>query len=166
MLHLSKRSYCLATTLLMSAAPRPTYRKLLRNQTDLQVPIKGGGGAHSSIAFMVEDKRATENFITHTLAKKLNLAPSTSHSNQHINRRSNRAPRHTQIPAQDYGCARVRSSCQGLRHRLHHKHRAGRGRDRSEATPAHSTSSCSDGLRTAALRDLPDDGSCQGIPPN
>ena len=91
LLHLSKSSYFSATTLLMSAASRPTYKKRSRNQTDLgrpnalgrswaslfavlRVPIKAVGGARRGIAFIMEDKGATENFIMHTLAKELSLA--------------------------------------------------------------------------------------------
>ena len=91
MLHLSKSNYFLATTLLTSATPRPTYTKRSLNQADLgrpttlgrrlvslfailKVPIKAMGRARSSIAFMMEDNGSTENFVIDDLAKELNLA--------------------------------------------------------------------------------------------
>ena len=91
MLHLSKSNYCLATTLLTSATPRRNCMKRSPNHADLgrpaaykkisaslfavlNVPVKAVGGAHSNVTFMMEDNGSTENFVTHALAKKLNLA--------------------------------------------------------------------------------------------
>ena len=89
-LHLSKNNHYVASTLLTSATPTPSYTEHAANQEYLiksaahkkssaslfvvqKMPVKAMGGARSDLALMMDDNGTTENFITHALAKKLTL---------------------------------------------------------------------------------------------
>ena len=95
----------------------------------LNIPVRARGSSHTSIALMMEDSGADENFITQALARKLQLGRSPATNSSRTGGQEEYAYFLEVVDARGIG-----RPIEASRHRLHQEHPPGRGRGRSSPT--------------------------------